>query len=93
MIEVNGEVLSVTVPMTLGNATALEEKGLALLPASSGVVELQGVSELDSSALAVIFSWQRAAKAAGREVRIAHAPASLLSLAALYDVADQLTLI
>lgn len=92
MIEANGDCLSVTVPMTLANASALEEKGLALLPTSSGVVELQGVAELDSSALAVIFAWQRAAKAAGREVRIAHPPESLLSLAALYDVADLLPL-
>lgn len=92
MIEVNGDCLRVTVPMTLANAAALEEKGLALLPASSGVIELQGVDELDSSSLAVVFSWQRAAKAAGREVRIAHPPAGLLSLAALYDVADLLPL-
>ena len=93
MIEVNGDCLSVSVPMTMANATALEAKGMALLPASSGVVELQAVRELDSSALAVIFSWQRAAKLAGREVKIAHAPESLLSLAALYDVTELLSLV
>lgn len=92
MIEVAGDRLRVTVPMTLSNARVLEERGLALLSASVGVVELADVDELDSSALAVIFSWQRAAEQAGREVRIAHVPESLLSMAALYGVADQLLL-
>jgi len=92
MIEVADDRLRVTVPMTMANATALEARGLAFLAAAGGVVELAEVRELDSSALAVIFSWQRAAALAGKEVRIAHAPENLLSLAALYGVADLLPL-
>ncbi len=92
MIEVAGERLRVTVPMTMANAKELEARGLSFVAAAGGIVELADVSRLDSSALAVIFSWQRAAALAGKEVHIAHAPESLLSLAALYGVADLLPL-
>ena len=38
------------------------------------------------AALALLLSWTRAARAAGRQFSIVHAPAPLVSLASLYDV-------
>jgi phospholipid transport system transporter-binding protein len=38
----------------------------------------------------VVFGWMRAAKAAGKSLRLVNPPPNLLSLAAVYDVADLL---
>jgi phospholipid transport system transporter-binding protein len=48
------------------------------------------VTELDSSCHAVVFGWMRAANAAGLPLRLVNPPQNLLSLAAVYDVAELL---
>jgi phospholipid transport system transporter-binding protein len=45
---------------------------------------------MDSSCLAVVFGWMRAAKAGGKSLRLLNPPQNLLSLAAVYGVADLL---
>ena len=91
MIEVQGDRLSVRVPMTMERATALLNAGAAAFPASGdAVIDLAAVKELDSSALAVVFGWQRLARARGASVSISNAPESLLTLAQVYGVADLL---
>jgi phospholipid transport system transporter-binding protein len=50
------------------------------------------VSEADSSAVAVMLGWLRAADAASARVRFAHIPAGVRSLAELYGVTDLLPL-
>ncbi|RTL30037.1 MAG: STAS domain-containing protein, partial [Rhodocyclaceae bacterium] len=43
-------------------------------------------------ALALLLSWQRSARAAGRQLSIDRAPVALVSLASLYDVDSILSL-
>ena len=45
---------------------------------------------MDSSGLAVVFGWTRAAMAAGKSIRLLNLPQNLVSLAAVYGVADLL---
>jgi phospholipid transport system transporter-binding protein len=45
---------------------------------------------MDSSCLAVVFGWMRAATAAGKSLRLLNPPQNLLNLAAVYGVADLL---
>ena len=96
MIEVVADSLRVSGPMVIANATALLQQGRQLLtqPSAGGVsaVDLASVAEVDSSALSVLFGWLRTARSAGIDLRVINSPASMLSLAALYGVADSLPL-
>ncbi len=50
------------------------------------VVHLQGLNEVDTSALAVLLDLQRMAAARGRSLRFAQTPSALLALARLSSV-------
>jgi len=64
--------------------------GLALeaLPALRGpiAIDLAGVTEADSAALAVLVAWAAKAQARGAPLRYLHAPSSLRNLAHLCDL-------
>ena len=98
MIEKNGAGLRVTVPMLIGNASALLDAGRGFLRSDSGtagaevVFDLSSVEETDSSALSVVFGLLRTARDRGVTMRIAHPPASMHSQAALYGVSESLPL-
>ncbi|MEO8410089.1 MAG: STAS domain-containing protein [Propionivibrio sp.] len=99
MIEQSENRLRVTQPMLIGNASALLETGRGFLRAAADgasgaelVFDLSAVEETDSSALAVVFGLLRTARERGLNLRVVHAPASMLSQAALYGVADSLPL-
>jgi phospholipid transport system transporter-binding protein len=90
MIRVEGERLYVSGPATLATAAALLEAAHAPLAAGVRRVDLGEVTELDSSLLAVLFDWMRAAKAGGQALSLERLPADLKSLAQLYGVAELL---
>ena len=93
MIEKGGDRLRVTVPMVIGNASALLAAGRTLLAGGSpALFDLAAVAEADSSALTLVFAWARSAQAKGAALRIANPPASMLSLADLYGVSEFLPL-
>jgi phospholipid transport system transporter-binding protein len=68
------------------------KQGTEAIAASEPVFDLAAVSDVDSSGLAVVFAWVRAAQARGRSIRIANPPQNLLSLAEVYGVAELLPL-
>lgn len=76
--------------MTIETATALLADGLAAMQSGVTVFDLSQVTDVDSSGLAVVFGWQRAATAQGKLLRIASPPASLVSLAEVYGVSELL---
>lgn len=90
MIERTGDRLRVTVPMVIANASALLEAGRSRLTAGESVFDLSAVGDADSSALTLLFAWQRTAQANGLTLRIDNPPASMVSLAALYGVSELL---
>ena len=95
MIEQTEDGLRVTAPMIIANAHTLLDAGRHVLRSAAqaqAVVDLTGVSEVDSSALSVVFAWQRDALERGASLRISHPPASMISLAALYGVSELLPL-
>lgn len=96
MIEKSGDGLRVTGPMLIANASALLEAGRGFLNTSavgaSLDLDFSAVTETDSSALSVVFGLMRTARDRGISMRVAHAPASMLSQAALYGVSDSLLL-
>lgn len=77
-------------PLTIATAAALAESGKRLFVAESVVVDLAGVTEVDSAAVSLLLEWRRTALAGGRRIEFIHLPANLTSLAALYGVAELL---
>lgn len=91
--DAGGALAKVQVPMLVGNARGLVEQGRRFIQSSSApavVLDLASVAHADSSALAVIFSWMRAGKSAGKTIRLAQVPSALSSLASLYGVGELL---
>lgn len=93
MIRTVNDRVEVSGPVTVADAATLLAEGVAALSAGKLPVaefDLAGVTSVDSSLLAVVFGWMRAAKLNGKSIRLTNLPQSFLSLAAVYDVADLL---
>ena len=72
--------------MTIDHAQAALDEGLRAIAAGQTHFDLSTVSSVDSSAVAVLLNWQRAASKATVAVRFAGLPPNLLSLVAMYGV-------
>lgn len=88
MIERRDNTLHVGTPLTMASARTATDAGLAALGRLTAgeeiVVDLGAVAEADSSALAVLLAWQRAAAAMDAALRVQHAPTGLQSIARVY---------
>lgn len=90
MIERSEAGLRVTVPMLVPNAAALLVSGNAAFSESVEMIDLAAVDKADSSALAVMLGWLRAADSAGRELKFINLPNSVRALAELYGIDELL---
>ncbi|WP_293777698.1 STAS domain-containing protein [uncultured Oxalicibacterium sp.] len=72
--------------LTFKHARFALEAGLRAIGSGVCGVDLGGVTAVDSSAVAVLLAWQRAAKERGAMLALHNMPSSLDSLLALYDV-------
>jgi phospholipid transport system transporter-binding protein len=75
-------------PATLANVRALLEEGRAQLKSGVRTIDLGGVTELDSSLLAVLLAWQREARAANVTLEVEGLPEGLATIARLYGVEE-----
>ena len=91
MIERDGNLLRVSGALTIANAAALCEAGKQQLGDGDLVIDLAAVTEVDSTALSVLFEWRRAAQQKNMRISFRALPASLRSLAELYGVTELLT--
>ena len=87
MIERAGNELRVSGALTIATAMAMCESGKRELDAHM-VIDLAAVTEVDSTALSVLFEWRRAAQQKKLRISFRNLPDSMQSLAALYGVAD-----
>ena len=87
MIERSGNDLRVAGALTIANAVQVCDEGRQLIDGNV-VLDLAAVTEVDSAALSVLFEWRRAARARNANVAFRNLPKSMMSLAALYGVAD-----
>ncbi|HEF5786779.1 anti-anti-sigma factor [Burkholderia multivorans] len=72
--------------LTVASAKTALAAGLAHVAAGAAAVDCASLAQFDSSALAVLLAWQRAAKARGATLDILHLPPKLASLARAYGV-------
>jgi phospholipid transport system transporter-binding protein len=70
------------------NAKAALAEGLAAIANGQSSFDLGHVQQADSSAVALLLAWSRAARAAGRTLSFYNLPANVRSLADVYGVED-----
>ena len=74
--------------LTVENATAALERGLAAIKDGETVFDLSCIRTTDSSAVAVLLAWHRAARKNGTTLSYTNMPDSLKGLISLYGVDD-----
>jgi phospholipid transport system transporter-binding protein len=84
--------MRVSGPVVMATASAVKTAGEEALATGAETADLTGVTEVDSSAVAVLLAWTRLASEQKRPFAIIGAPEALRSLAALYGVAEMLPL-
>jgi phospholipid transport system transporter-binding protein len=85
-----GDRLFVSGPVTLANVGGVLEEGYAQIRDGAAAVDLGGVTDLDSSLLAMLLAWLREARRLGRDLQVANLPHGLDTLARLYGVVELL---
>jgi phospholipid transport system transporter-binding protein len=70
----------------LDNALVIKQSGLQALAQGETRFDLSQVEDVDSSALAVLLAWKRAAQQGGRELTLEGCSGNLGALAELYGV-------
>lgn len=91
MIVRDGDRMVVSGAVTLAGVAALLEQGRGQIYDGVRTVDLRGVTELDSSALAMLLAWLREARSRNRELAFSGLPDGLTAIARLYGVAELLT--
>jgi phospholipid transport system transporter-binding protein len=86
VIRRDGDTLMLSGPVTLANVAQVLEEGLQQIRDGARTVDLGGVTELDSSLLAMLLAWLREAKGRNAEVAFANLPQGLETIARLYGV-------
>jgi len=74
--------------LRLSNAAELRAQGLEAIARGTREIDLSGLSDVDSSAIAVLLAWQRAARAANVRLTFVGPSTNVLALAKLYSVTD-----
>ncbi|HEY6865070.1 MAG TPA: STAS domain-containing protein [Burkholderiales bacterium] len=92
MIRRNADRLVVEGPVTLDTVPELAAGLEAQLGTGDAVVDFGGVTDVDSSAVALVLEWRRQAEVRGVSLRVANAPEALQNLARLYGVLELLPL-
>ncbi|NLP65308.1 STAS domain-containing protein [Paraburkholderia sacchari] len=72
--------------LNLESAKAALSAGLAQISAGASAVDCAPLMQFDSSALAVLIAWQRAARERGVILNVLNLPTALASLARAYGV-------
>lgn len=82
------DTFSLPASLRMDSALAVEAQGLSAIARGVGRFDLSALADLDSSAVAVLLSWRRAAAAHGLALEYIGAAPSLLQLAELYGVTE-----
>lgn len=88
MISCAGERCTVQGPLTMKNVTEVLAESTRLFSGPRVLVDLAGVTDVDSAAVSLLLEWRRAAAKAERHIEFANLPPNLTSLAELYGVLE-----
>ena len=90
MITREGDRLLLEGPVTIGTVSALLEQSRALLAPGVAVLDFQGVTEVDSAAVALALECMREARRRKLGLSLANLPEAMQHLAQLYAVSELL---
>ena len=88
MIARDGDRYRLDGQVVMGNAHALLEEGAQIFNHGEILVDLSGVTEVDSAAVSVMLAWLREAARRKQTLRFENIPPNLKSLVALYGVSE-----
>lgn len=92
MIFREGDTVIVQGAVTIDNAVMLTKSGIALFDNQPLVIDLDQVTEVDSTIVSVLLEWQRATRKNRHALQFINMPESLKSLIQLYGVAELIPL-
>ena len=78
--------------LTVSNATSVLQQGLQAIAAGQTAMDFSSLTVVDSSAVATLLAWRRAAVQRSASLEFQQVPVNLLSLVTLYGVAHLLGL-
>ena len=90
MITQEGERLLLRGPVTIGTVSALLAQVRALLAQGVAVLDFEGVTEVDSAAVALALECLREARRRSLNLTLANLPEAMQHLAELYAVSELL---
>ena len=90
MIQREGDRMVVSGPLTLAHVAEALQQGNGAIGEGARQVDLAAVTELDSSALALLLAWLREAKRRDARLAFSNLPQGLITIARLYGVAELL---
>jgi phospholipid transport system transporter-binding protein len=90
MIELQGNLCRLSGDVTLDTVPEILEKIRPHVRAAVDTLDCSGIKNVDSSALGLLLACKRVAVGQQKSLNLTGLPQSLLSLASLYGVADQL---
>jgi phospholipid transport system transporter-binding protein len=90
MIEFSDGRYRIRGPVTLDTVKPLLEDGTHRFDAADVRVDLSGVTSADSSAVALLLAWMRAAARRGHRIRYENLTENLKSLIELYELEELL---
>ena len=86
MIKLEGRRLVLSGPLVMDSATTVLNEAKSGVASGDVTVDFSGITDIDSSALALMLQWRRDDEAAGRTVIFEGIPDNLRVLAELYGV-------
>jgi phospholipid transport system transporter-binding protein len=89
-MRLEGESLRIDGALTLATVPALAAAARDHLRQGARVIDLHGVTEVDSSAVALALEWLRQAGESGSALRFTNLPVAMQNLAKLYGVSELL---
>ncbi len=87
-IEREGNKVHVRGSVTVDNVVEITKQGILLLDEDNLIVDLGGITEVDSSAVSMLFEWLRMAQSRSQQFQLVNIPENLSSLVQLYGVTD-----
>lgn len=88
MIFRDGDRVIVHGSVTIDNVVMLTQNGMALFDDQSLTIDLEKVTEVDSTIISMLLEWLRATRKNSHPLQFINMPESLKSLIQLYGVAE-----
>lgn len=88
MIFRDGDRVIMNGPVTIDNVVMLTQNGIALFDDRLVTIDLEKVTEVDSTIISMLLEWLRARRKNSHSLQFVNMPESLKSLIQLYGVAE-----